>query len=50
MMLKNTASGIRHPWGVLPPLLHLGCVTSGGYGTSLGLSLPSCLLREQLRL
>lgn len=26
---KNLASGIRHPWALLPPLLRLGYVTSG---------------------
>lgn len=40
MILKNMASGIRHPWALFPPLPHLGCVTSGGRGGLLHLSGP----------
>lgn len=49
MTLKHVASGVRHTWALLPPLPHTGCVTSGGYFTSLGLSLPSCPDQEQLQ-
>lgn len=40
MMLKNSGSGIRHTRALLPALPCTGCVTLGGYLTSLGLRLP----------
>ena len=46
MMLKNLASGIRHTWALLPALPCTGGVTSEGYFTSLGLSLPGYQVRQ----
>lgn len=45
--VKNCGSGTRHSWALLPALPPTGCVTSGGYLTSLGRSLPSCQVRGQ---
>lgn len=42
MMLKNSGSGIRHTRALLPALPCTGCVTLGGYLTSLGLRFPRC--------